>query len=396
MNLREVTGTTIADFEAGNAVQWTSPPGFGKTEKVNDIIKWMKTKHAGQRIGYSVLFLATASPASLNGLPWKGELAVKQFPSLDLTTGVVTPQDHRYTITEPAIPQWYIATDVNTGERLPANLFDVVLLVLEEWGQGDAETKRAAAELLRAGTVNGWSLPAQNYRLALSNNDKRDGITKEFDFLINRRSEYLLSGSALIWIEDFADKPYQYAGKTWQTLGAVKAWVQQNPTVLFEEKPKQQGPWCTPRSLAATDRYAQVMAGYNGGKVPVDSPIFIEGVNGKIGSAAGMSLIGHLQYAIDLPPYETIIADPEGTPVPTRADLQMLMAYELAGRVQPEHIAQAIQYMSRKGMPQDMRITFVSSVIRRDYQAFINEPAMKAWISKNASLISVIQSLSSH
>jgi hypothetical protein len=72
------------------------------------------------------------------------------------------------------------------------------------------------------------------------------------------------------------------------------------------------------------------------------------------------------------------------------------MAYELAGRVQPEHIAQAIQYMSRKGMPQDMRITFVSSVIRRDYQAFINEPAMKAWISKNASLISVIQSLSSH
>lgn len=399
MNLRDVEKTTLADFEAGNAVMWRSPPGFGKTEKVNNLIRKLRAKHQGQRFGVSTLFMATASPISLTGLPWKGELLVKQFPTVTLDANkqpVITPQDHRYTITDPAIPQWYIATDVDTGERLPANLFDVVFVVLEEWGQGEPETKRAAAELLRVGEVNGWRLPAQNYRLALSNNDKRDGVTKEFDFTINRTSILDITGDANVWLEDFADKPYTYAGKTWNTLPATKAWVQQNPEVLFEAKPKEQGPWCTPRSCAATDRYAQVMAQYNGGKVPVDSPVFIEGVNGKMGVAAGTSYVGHLQFAIDLPSYERVVADPQGTPLPTKADLQMLMAYELAGRTQPEHTAQVIEYMSRKGMPQDMRITFVSSLMRRNYQAFINEPAMKAWITANAPLISVIQSLSAN
>lgn len=397
MNLRDVIQTTIADFEAGNAVQWTSPPGYGKTEKVADIVRWMQNKHQGQRVGVSVLFLATASPIALTGLPWKGELLVKQYPTLTVGENgepTMQPQDHRYTITDPAIPQWFIATDAATGERLPANLFDVVLLVLEEWGQGDAETKRAAAELLRAGTVNGWSLPRQNYRLALSNSDKRDGVTKEFDFIINRRSEYLISRDVNVWIEDFADKPYQYNGKVWHTLAATKAWAKQNPEAMFEAKPKEQGPWCTPRSLAAADRYAQIMAQYNGGKVPVDNPIFIEGIIGKIGAPAGTSYCSYLQFALELPSYEDIVRDPQNTPLPVKADLQMLLSYELAGCTKPEHLSSVIEYMSRKGMPQDMRITFVSSLMRRDYQAFINEPAMKAWISKNAPLISVIQSLS--
>lgn len=400
MNLRDVTRTTLADFEAGNAVMWRSPPGFGKTEKVSEIIRALVAKHQGQRVGVGFLFMATASPISLTGLPWKGELLVKQFPTLTVDPATqqasLAPQDHRYTITDPAIPQWYICTDVATGERLPANLFDVVLLVLEEWGQGEPETKRAAAELLRVGEVNGWKLPRVNYRLALSNNDKRDGITKEFDFTINRTSILDIHGDANVWVEDFADKPYTYAGKTWQTLAATKAWVKQNPEVLFEAKPKEQGPWCTPRSLAATDRYAQTMAAFSNGKVPVDDPVFIEGVNGKIGAAAGTSLIGHLQFAIDLPSYEAVVADPQGTPLPTKADLQMLMAYELAGRTHPQDLGPVIEYMSRKGMPQDMRITFVSSLMRRNYQAFINEPAMKAWISKNAPLISVINTLSQH
>lgn len=398
MNLRDVVPTTIADFEAGNAVQWTSPPGFGKTEKVASLVTWMKQKHQGQRIGVGTLFLATASPIALTGLPWKGTLDVKQFPTVtgfDPNTGqaTVVNQDHTYTITDPAIPQWFVGTDVNTGERLPANLFDVFLLILEEWGQGDAETKRAAAELLRAGEVNGWKLPRQNYRLALSNNDKRDGITKEFDFVINRRSEYVISPDVNVWIEDFADKPYRFNGRTWLTQAAVKAWAKQNPEIVFEAKPKEQGPWCTPRSLAAVDRYSQVMAQYNNGKVPIDSPVFIEGVNGKIGAAAGTSLIGHLQFAIDLPSYEAVVSDPQNTPLPTKADLQMLMAYELAGRTLPNDLGPVIEYMSRKGMPQDMRITFISSLLRRDYQAFVTLPAMQAWVAKNAPLISVINSL---
>ncbi len=30
-----------------------------------------------------------------------------------------------------------------------------------------------------------------------------------------------------------------------------------NPQIIFEPEPKEQGPWCTPRSLCAADRYIQ-------------------------------------------------------------------------------------------------------------------------------------------
>ena len=54
-------------------------------------------------------------------------------------------------------------------------------------------------------------------------------------------------------------------------------------------------------------------------------------------------------------------------------------------------MAGVITYMSR--LPKDMSVTFVSSMLRRDYKNMINDPAMQAWISKNAPLVSVIASL---
>jgi hypothetical protein len=385
MNLRDAYKNTVADFEAGNAVQWQGPPGFGKSDKVKRLAQWMAQSFAGQTLGVATIFMATSSPLSFIGLPWKGERTVNW-----------QGQDHKYTVTDPAIPAWYMAVDLATGEVRPANLFDRVLLVIEEWGQGDAETKRAGAELLINGGVGGtqWYLPKGSFRLALSNNDKRDGITKEFDFVINRRAEYTITGDVDVWLADFADKPYEHNGRQWLTLPSIKAWAKRHPETLFEAKPKEQGPWCTPRALAMVDRYTQVVAAQYGGKPPLNDPLFQEGVTSKIGQAAGTSLIGDLQFSIDLPQYEVVVADPTGTEVPQKADLLMLMAYEMAGRTQPADLGQVIQYIGR--MPKDMSITYVSSLLRRNYNAFINEAPMKAWIAKNAALVSVIQSISAH
>jgi hypothetical protein len=41
-----------------------------------------------------------------------------------------------------------------------------------------------------------------------------------------------------------------------------------------------------------------------------------------------------------------------------------------------------------------MAVTYVSSLLRRDYAGFINQPAMQGWIAKNAALVSIIASLS--
>lgn len=377
MNLRSVFKHTCADIMAGNAVIWKGPPGFGKTDTVMRVFDWFKAQHPGKKIGFSMFFMATQSEIGFTGLPWKGER--------DFGDGVVR------TITDPAIPQWYLAVGED-GVRRPASMYDLVFLVIEEWGQGSLETKRAGAEVLRAGGTPPYYLPPGSPRLALTNVDSRDGVTKEFDFIIGRRGEYEITGDVSIWLEDFADKPYEWQGKQWSVMPVTKVWAKTNEQILFEPKPEKQGPWCNPRTLTMVDRYAQVMADMNGGTLPVNDGGFLEGVAGKIGMAGATSYVGHLQFVIDLPSYDDVVAKPDATPIPDKADLQLLMAYTLAGLATGPDLASVIQYMSRKEMPKDMAITFVSSLLRRD-KHLVDESAMKAWISKNASLISIIQAL---
>ncbi len=382
MNLRTVLRHIKADILAGNAIILKGPPGFGKTELMTHVAAWLVTENPGKRVGLACFFMATQSSIGFTGLPWKGERTVEWEGKV-----------YNYVVTDPAVPQWYMAKDMMTGEIRPGNLFDIVLLVIEEWGQGDAETKRAGAEVLRAGGTPPWYLPPGSPRIALTNIDARDGVTKEFDFIIGRRGEYEITGDVDVWIEDFADKPYDWQGKTWNVMPITKAWAKTHPEVLFEAKPEKQGPWCNPRTVCAVDRYAQVMATFNGGDIPINDPGFMEGVSGKIGMAATQSYIGHLQFAIELPRYEDVVKDPKGTPVPSKADLQMLMAYELAGRTKAPDLGPVIEYMSRKEMPKDMAVTFVSSLMRRDAKGMLFEPPMQAWLAKNASIMSVVNAL---
>ncbi len=336
---------------------------------------WAKKTYPGMKLGLSTIFMATQSPIGVTGLPWKGELHYG---------------GRTYTITKPAIPGWYLAKDMTTGEVAPADQFDKVLLVLEEWGQGDAETKRAGAELLNAGGAGEYYLPKGSWRLALSNSDVRDGITKEFDFVINRRNQLPITGDVEVWVDDYADLPQDdEAGRIWYVSPTTKAWALANPTIPLEPKPKEQGPWCTFRSLTMADRYAQIMAERNNGIMPVDNPGFVEAMAGTIGMGAAKSLIGFWQFRLELPSYEAVVADPTGTDVPERFDLRMLMCYELAGRCKPNDLEKVITYVKRIPLP-DMQITFAASLLRRDYKSYLLHPAMAAWMQVNAQLVSMV------
>lgn len=383
MNIREIVKHTCANMVAGNTTLIQGPPGFAKTDVTAGVIApWWKEYNPGKRVGYSTTFMANQSPISATGLPWKGTL---------------THGEKSWTITDPAIPEWYLAYDMETGQRLPASEFDTVILVIEEWGQGNPDTKRAYSEILRAGGTGKFYLPGHSPVIALSNEDARDGVTKEFDFLIGRRNQITVDGSEEVWREDFADKPYQWKGRKWLVMPETKVWARQNPTILFEPRPKKQGPWCNPRSVTMMDRYVQVMMEMNGGKPPVDDPNFITTVAGYIGTPAARSYVATLTFALELPTIEQIALDPEGTPVPISADRQMLMAYSLAGHVKPDQLGQVIKYITKDGkprMPRDLAITFISSLIRRDYRTFIDLPAMQAWINKNAFLVSAVTALS--
>ena len=376
MNINQAENQVLINAEAGNASLVVSGSGMGKSQMGYSAFKKWAAAQPALRCGYGQIFAATQTPPDLIGYQFKGE---KVF---DYGNG----ESKTITVTDPSVPLWMIS-----DEGKPAFMYDKFWLTIDEYGQGEADTKRSLAEILLNGGTSPWYLPAGSVRVAMSNEGSRYGVTKDFDFCIARRTLIRVEGNVDTWLV-WADKPYMYQGVQWLTQPVVKHWATTNPESLFEKEPTEQGPWCNPRTLCAFDRYLQIAAKHSSdGKIPTDSMVMEMGA-GTIGMGAASSLISHLQFLIELPQYSEVIADPMNTPVPKKADLCMLMAYQLAGHAEKAHLHEVIQYMQR--LPKDMTVTFVSALFRRDYKNVINEPAMQAWISKNAALVAIIASLS--
>lgn len=380
MNINEAKQETRLLIETGQAVMWSSGSGVGKSTSAFQLFEELKAEGAknNETWGMGVIFAATQTPPDLIGYQFKGER--------DIITGVDAngaPTTQKVTVTDPSIPLWMIST-----EGKPAFLYDKFFLLIDEYGQGEGDVKRALAEIFLNGGTSPWYLPPGSVRLACTNEGARYGVSKDFDFCIARRTLLKITPDVDAFIQ-YVDKPYKHQGKPYQVMAVTKAWAKAHPTEVFEDEPKQQGPWCTPRQLVAADRYLQTKFAQTG-KREMDSRA-IEVLAGTIGMAVTTSLGAHLTFALNLPSYDDVVADPTGTDVPTKADMQMLMAYELAGNAKLPDLGPVIQYVMR--MPKDMGVTFVSALLRRDYRGFSSAPPMMAWINKNATLVSIISSL---
>lgn len=379
MNINQAFAETKILHDCGQAVLLVSGSGMGKSQGTIAYAKaWAEEGAAkGSKRGFSITFLATHTPPDVVGYKFKGER--------DIVYGVDAegqPLTKRVTVDDASCPLWYIST-----EGKPAFCYDEFMIIFDEFGQAELDVKRSAAEIALSGGTPPWYAP--NHRcIMLSNEGARYGVSKTFDFIIARQSRIEISPDIEASLLHM-DKPYTHRGKQWQVMGVTKAWAAANPTVVFEKEPEQQGPWCNPRQLYACDRYLQAKFAATGNQ-EVDSQS-LEVLAGTIGMPATTSLASHMAFRLQLPSYDAVVADPAGTEVPTKADLQMLMAYELSSYAKPNDLGAVIMYMQR--LPKDMAVTFVSSLLRRDYKQMINVPAMQAWINRNAALVSVISSL---
>lgn len=381
MNILQARSQTMALLESGNAAIWSSGSGLGKSSVAYSMFEELRDRDAQKGIswGFCTFFAATQTPSDLIGYQFKGE---RTYEFINPTSGA--KETKTITVTDPSVPLWMMSS-----EGLPAFMYDRVFLLIDEYGQGEGETKRSIAEIFLNGGTPPWYLPAGSVRLACTNQGARYGVSKDFDFAIARRFRLDIEGDIDVTLR-YLDKPYWHQGKQWQTLPVVKAWAAQNPQIVFESEPKEQGPWCNPRQLCATDRFIQTCWAQAGNQDV--TPEMHSTIAGGIGMGATQSLLSHFQFLLDLPSYDDVVADPANTPTPTKADLQMLMAYQLAAYTKVADLAPCIQYIQR--LPKDMGVTYISALLRRDFKSIINEPAMQAWISKNAALVSIISSLS--
>lgn len=384
MNLLEAQQELLDQIDAGNSLLIASKSGVGKSQMVGQTFSQVKSagRLIGEKWGWRTMFAATQTPTDLIGVQWKGE---RPYPDGKGGTRMVT-------VTDPALPLWMISDPHEDDEGgKPAWCYDRFFLFIDEYGQGELDTKRALAEVfLNKGTAPHY-LPKRSVVVGATNIGARYGVTKDFDFCIPRRVQIWVDGDAQVWEDGFASKPYFHEGVQWEVSRFTRAWAQTHPQFLFEDEPKEQGPFCNPRTLTMADRSIQVRARKNNGIVPLDDFRLLESLNGTIGHRAAERLMADMKAALLLPSYQEVVADPMGCKVPEAADQMLMMVYETAHHVKVEHIKEVLAYVTRLAKnAKDLEVTFVTQLLRKDFDRVIGHPAMQAWVNKNAALVNVI------
>lgn len=359
MNLTEIAKVLPALLDSGVAVELVSAPGRGKSELIDQThAKLNKRDHDKGGWGLAKMFLATQTPPDLIGFVFKGEM---EHDGKKIATS------------EPTLPAWMITQDGKPVWEYPRGI-----LFLDEFGQGQADVKAAAAELLLNGRIGRHQLPKGWSVVAASNRSSdRSAVTKSLDFVINRRVELTVDDDLQSW-------------ENWAFDAKIEplfiSFANTNPQVVFDDKvPEKQGPWCTPRSLVLLSRMLDQLRD-DQGRIPTDKAA-VEIATGMIGKAAAAALFAHVKLGHEMPSIDDIIKNPTKTKVPTKPDACMLVSYNLAARVDDKNAEPVITYMER--MNKEFAVSFAKAACRRHPQLVFHK-SFTAWSDKNASLMTAL------
>lgn len=347
---------------SGVSIELVSAPGRGKSEVVRAMVPAMSEK-MNTKWGLATCFLATMTPPDLLGVTFKGE---REYTWSDGVTRKVT-------VSDPALPVWMLTED---GQ--PVHNYKHGILFLDEYGQGEADVKRASAELLLNKRLGPWSLPPGWTVIAASNRAKdRSGVTKSFDFVINRRMEIHIDDDVNGW-------------ETWALANGIDpffiAFAMKNVAVVFsKDVPAVQGPWCTPRSFVMASKVLELFKG-DKARIPANDET-LEIAASLVGDAAAAQLMAFVKVSHELPDYRDIVNSPDTARVPAGPDGQMLIAYELGGRTSVDDVEPVVRYMKR--LPKEFAASFIKTATARQ-RALILAPAFREWIKDNASLVALI------
>src|SRR5579859_1040857 len=198
MNLEQAQKQMRYEIVAGNAVLLRGPSGLGKTSiAYAEAARYVaQQKEKGKTCGVCIIHAAHYSPADILGVQFKGE---REYGLIDVNGEPVMKDGQqvtkKITVTDPSCPLWMMTVPFgdDPGGR-PAFLYDSAFLIIDEWGQGEPDTKRALAEPLLHGTAQMWRMPEGSPRIACTNKGSRYGVTKEWDFVIARRTELDIEG----------------------------------------------------------------------------------------------------------------------------------------------------------------------------------------------------------
>ena len=351
---------------AGKApVKLNSKPGSGKSKQAKAYARRMNKKYAHDGgYGFFVLDMSKANLADIMGylMPEKETRTDHNGVTTEVLTGKYTYPFFLY--------------DEDTGR--PASEFKRGMIVLEEWGQGGREEKKACAPIILDRRLGLWTFPDFDIVILSNRPEDRSGVTPEFDFLINRWVEAdlvpTLNGFLIVG---------QELGMTMLTLAFAKRVG--DKLGLFEDGvPEKQGPWLTQRSLHKFDDIIQANASRG---IDIDHPLMLVAASGAMGDEAAHAYIAFAAARSKLPAIREIVADPHGCRIPDDLDVMMFLVFDLASKVDHSNVDEISTYVKR--LPADMATTFFFTATRRD-DTLVGTKHFSSFAIQNQALLSAV------
>jgi len=261
----------------------------------------------------------------------------------------------------------------------PASTFKRGMFVVEEYGQAQSDVKRALAGIIRQRRNGEHKFPEATDVLLLSNRPTdRSGVSKDFDFVINSLNQMEVVADFngwVVWANDNDITPMSIA------------FAERNQGDVFSNKiPEKQGPWLTPRSLASADnliKAAEVMG------IHLDDDLLRANLGGTIGEGSAHKYIAFAKLKDQLPSLAQILADPDKCRVPTEADQQMFLVFDLAHRATVENCKAVIRYINR--LPSDFGVAFYRAAAQKTPK-LISTREFGDWAVANQQVIAAVNS----
>lgn len=357
MKLKTFFNRSVGFYKSGKCVYLKSGPGRGKTTTVLASVDHIATS-LGKNLGVVVVSGPLLTPAD----------AVGYLVPVTKPDGRV---ESHYTD-----PFWWRTED---GKRLEE--YDGGIIFVDEADKMDVDVKKVIGEMALSGRCGPHKLP-KGWVVWMAGNraGDRSGSTKELDHLINRRFEIDVTDDLEGW-KDWAVKNNVHY--------TIVAFAENNAHIVFpQELPKEQGPFCTPRSLVATAELLATFAGSNG-ELPVDDDA-VEMAAAGIGSAAAAQLFATIKLDNELPKIEAILGNPSAAKLPSAPDAQMLTCYKLAQLADDKTLDPFITYIER--LPADFGVTFAKSLCTRN-PMFVAKPPMLAWSKRNSGIMAMMSTI---
>lgn len=324
------------------------PPGIAKTAFVRQAARELAVQYGTPFIPVRELHLASVSEVDVRGY--------------------LIPDGNKAVFTEPEF--FAITRQHERG-----------ILFLDEFVQASHEVQKAIAPLILEGRIGEYVLPP-GWVVMLAGNGLGDnaGANTLLSHIVNRVCiVHTRAPDVDEWVtwaaSDEAKIPFELIA-----FAKVRPNVVFSPPKIDELAPDEA--FCTPRSLHALGDIANAFPGGTRGMVASTAGMAF--MCGTVGAPAASEISSFIRMAINLPPFEMVVSDPERTPIPDALDQQYAMVMMCAVRASLEQATPVMTYLKR--FDNNLTLTGLASLARRDKQ-FTHSPAVLSWIMANQELL---------